>query len=150
MIPEREKDPDWKTGERNNSGTHNRSRCCSSTKSEAPKLGPSTESCPKQNGEPPPFPSAASPAARSGLVSLVLPVHSRCVSRSRPTEVHRREARRGRLRVGLGLRQLVREREGQQGELGQLEQHQQRGGRPGRWRSHTPLHPPLHYLIKKK
>lgn len=147
MIPEREKDPDWKPGERSNSGTHNRSRCCSSTKSEAPKLGPSPESCPKQNGEPPHNPlSAASPAAHSGLVSLVLLVCSRCVSRSRPTEVHRRKAQRGRLRVRLRLRQLVREREGQQGELGQLEQHQQRGGRPGRWRSHTPLH----YLIKKK
>lgn len=94
--------------------------------------------------------SAASPTTRWGLVSLVLLVFSRCVSRSRPTEVHRREAQRWRLRVGLGLRQLVRECEGQQRELGQLEQHQQRGGRPGRWRSHALLQPPLHYLIKKK
>lgn len=144
MIPEREKDPDWKTGERNNSGTRNRNRCCNSTKSEAPKSGPSAESCLKQNGGPPS--SAASQTACLVLVSLVLVVYSRCVSSSCPTEVHRREARRRRLRVGLGLWQLVREREGQQGQLGQLEQHQQRGGRQRRWRSHSPLH----YLIKKK
>lgn len=142
MIPEREKDPEWKTGERNNGGTRSSYHCCTSTKSEAPKSAASTESCLKQNGGPPG--SAASHTACLGLVSLLL--CSRCVSRSCPTEVHRREARRWRLRVGLGLRQLVREREGQQRELGQLEQHQQRGGRQRRWRSRTPLH----YLIKKK
>lgn len=87
------------------------------------------------------------------LVLLVLLLSSRCVSCSHPAKVHRGEARR-RLRVRLGLRQLVGEREGQQGELGQLEQHQQRGGRQRRWGPHaplhTPLHTPLHYLIKKK
>lgn len=52
VIPEREKDLDWKTGERN-SGTRNRNRCCNGPKSEAPKSGQSAESCLKQNGGPP-------------------------------------------------------------------------------------------------
>lgn len=50
VIPEREKEPDWKTGDRNISVTRNRNRCCNSTKSEAPKSGPSAESPLKQNG----------------------------------------------------------------------------------------------------
>lgn len=53
MIPEREKEPDWKTGDRTISGTRNRNRCCNGTKSEAPKSGPSAESSLKQNGGPP-------------------------------------------------------------------------------------------------
>ncbi|XP_028263322.1 transmembrane protein 131-like isoform X2 [Parambassis ranga] len=50
VMPEREKEPDWKTGERNISGTRNRNRCCNSTKSEALKLGQSAENPLKQNG----------------------------------------------------------------------------------------------------
>ncbi|XP_035516079.1 transmembrane protein 131-like isoform X2 [Morone saxatilis] len=50
VIPEREKEPDWKTGERNISGTRNRNRCCNSSKTEAPKPAQSAESSLKQNG----------------------------------------------------------------------------------------------------
>lgn len=50
VIPEREKEPDWKTGEHNINGNRNRSRCYNSTKSEAPKSGPSAESPLKENG----------------------------------------------------------------------------------------------------
>lgn len=63
VIPEREKDLDWKKGERN-SGTRNRNRCCNGPKSEAPKSGQSAESCLKQNGGPPV--SAASLTTRLG------------------------------------------------------------------------------------
>lgn len=70
VIPEREKDHDWKTEELNNSETRSRNRCCTSTKAEAPKSGPGTESCLKQNGGPPP--PAASQTACLVLVSLVL------------------------------------------------------------------------------
>ncbi|XP_049427043.1 transmembrane protein 131-like isoform X2 [Epinephelus fuscoguttatus] len=50
VIPEREKEPDWKTGERIASGPRNRNRCCNGFKSEAPKPGLSVESPLKQNG----------------------------------------------------------------------------------------------------
>ncbi|XP_033480258.1 transmembrane protein 131-like isoform X2 [Epinephelus lanceolatus] len=50
VIPEREKEPDWKTGERIASGPRNRNRCCNGLKSEAPKPGLSVESPLKQNG----------------------------------------------------------------------------------------------------
>nr|XP_046273914.1 transmembrane protein 131-like isoform X2 [Scatophagus argus] len=50
LMPEREKEPDWKTGDRNISGTRNRNRCCNGLKSEAPKPGHSAESPLKQNG----------------------------------------------------------------------------------------------------
>ncbi|KAI3352497.1 hypothetical protein L3Q82_005447 [Scortum barcoo] len=50
VIPEREKEPDWKTGDRNTSGTRNRNRCCNGGKTEAPKPGQSTESPLKLNG----------------------------------------------------------------------------------------------------
>lgn len=53
VIPEREKEPDCKTGDRTISGTHNRNRCYNGTKSEAPKSGASAESSLKQNGGPP-------------------------------------------------------------------------------------------------
>lgn len=54
VIPEREKEPDWKTGDHNINGNRNRSRCYNgSSKSEAPKCGPSAESPLKQNGAPP-------------------------------------------------------------------------------------------------
>lgn len=49
VMPEREKEPDWKTGDRNISGTRNRNRC-NGTKSETPKPGQSAESSLKQNG----------------------------------------------------------------------------------------------------
>nr|XP_043883962.1 transmembrane protein 131-like isoform X2 [Solea senegalensis] len=50
VMPEREKEPDCKTGDRNASGTRNRNRCPNSSKSEAPKPGHSDESPLKQNG----------------------------------------------------------------------------------------------------
>ncbi|TNN52661.1 Transmembrane protein 131-like [Liparis tanakae] len=50
VIPEREKEPEWKTGDRNLSGPRNRIRCCNGAKSEAPKPGLSVESPHKQNG----------------------------------------------------------------------------------------------------
>lgn len=50
VIPEREKEPDWKTADRNIVGTRNRNRFCNGPKLEAPKSGPSAESPPKQNG----------------------------------------------------------------------------------------------------
>ncbi|XP_074485701.1 transmembrane protein 131-like isoform X2 [Sebastes fasciatus] len=50
VIPEREKEPDWNTGDRNVSGPRNRNRCCNGSKSEAPKPGLSVESPLKQNG----------------------------------------------------------------------------------------------------
>ncbi|XP_038568921.1 transmembrane protein 131-like isoform X3 [Micropterus salmoides] len=49
VMPEREKEPDWKTGDRNISGTRNRNHCCNGFKSETPKLGQSAESALKQN-----------------------------------------------------------------------------------------------------
>ncbi|CAJ1052600.1 transmembrane protein 131-like isoform X2 [Xyrichtys novacula] len=49
-MPEREKEPEWKTGERNINGTRNRNRCCNSSKLEAPKPGQIAESHLKQNG----------------------------------------------------------------------------------------------------
>lgn len=53
VMPEREKEPDWKTGDRNVSGTRNRNRCCNGAKPEAPKPGQNAESPLKQNGEHP-------------------------------------------------------------------------------------------------
>ncbi|XP_041640880.1 transmembrane protein 131-like isoform X2 [Cheilinus undulatus] len=50
VMSEREKDSEWKTGDRNISGTRNRNRCCNGLKSEAPKPGQNTESPLKQNG----------------------------------------------------------------------------------------------------
>ncbi|XP_042280375.1 transmembrane protein 131-like isoform X2 [Thunnus maccoyii] len=50
VMPEREKEPDWKTGERIISASRNRNRCCNSSKPEAPKPGLSAESPLKQNG----------------------------------------------------------------------------------------------------
>ncbi|XP_070683632.1 transmembrane protein 131-like isoform X2 [Pempheris klunzingeri] len=50
VMPEREKEPDWKTGDRNVSGTRNRNRCCNTSKSEVPKPGLSAESPLKHNG----------------------------------------------------------------------------------------------------
>ncbi|KAK5865755.1 hypothetical protein PBY51_020000 [Eleginops maclovinus] len=50
VIPEREKEPDWKEGERNISIPRNRNRCCNISKSEAPKPELSVESPLKQNG----------------------------------------------------------------------------------------------------
>ncbi|XP_019130464.2 transmembrane protein 131-like isoform X3 [Larimichthys crocea] len=49
VMPEREKEPDWKTGDRNVSGTRNRNRCCNGAKPEAPKPGQNAESPLKQN-----------------------------------------------------------------------------------------------------
>ncbi|XP_070834113.1 transmembrane protein 131-like isoform X1 [Chaetodon trifascialis] len=49
VMPEREKEPDWKTGDRNISGTRNRNRCFNGAKSETPKPGQSAESSLKQN-----------------------------------------------------------------------------------------------------
>ncbi|XP_023273181.1 transmembrane protein 131-like [Seriola lalandi dorsalis] len=50
VMPEREKEPDWKTGDRNITGTRNRNRCCNTFKSEALKPGNIAESPLKQNG----------------------------------------------------------------------------------------------------
>lgn len=50
VMPERDKEPDWKTGERNISGARNRNRCCNSSKSETPKQIHSLENPLKQNG----------------------------------------------------------------------------------------------------
>ncbi|XP_031718899.1 transmembrane protein 131-like isoform X3 [Anarrhichthys ocellatus] len=50
VIPEREKEPEWKAGDRNLSGPRNRNRCCIGSKSEAPTPGLSVESPHKQNG----------------------------------------------------------------------------------------------------
>ncbi|XP_070772139.1 transmembrane protein 131-like [Enoplosus armatus] len=49
VMPEREKEPDWKTADCNISGTRNRNRCCNGSKPEAPKPGLSAESPLKQN-----------------------------------------------------------------------------------------------------
>lgn len=145
VMPEREKEPDWKSGDRNISGTRNRNRCCNGSKSEAPKPGQNTESPLKQNGGPAVtlLTSFINSALFTALVSLALLMSSRCVSRSYSTEVRHRAAWRWSVRVWFGLRQLVRQREGQQGELGQLEQRQQHGGRQRRQRPNTCLH----YLI---
>ncbi|XP_026215381.1 transmembrane protein 131-like isoform X2 [Anabas testudineus] len=50
VMPEREIEPDWKTGDRNISGTRNRNRCCNVSKLEAPKPIQSVENPLKQNG----------------------------------------------------------------------------------------------------
>ncbi|XP_039657934.1 transmembrane protein 131-like isoform X2 [Perca fluviatilis] len=50
VIPEREKEPDWKAGDRHVTGPRNRNRCCNGSKLEAPKPGLSVESPIKQNG----------------------------------------------------------------------------------------------------
>nr|XP_040042013.1 transmembrane protein 131-like isoform X1 [Gasterosteus aculeatus aculeatus] len=50
VIPEQEKEADWKTGDRSLGGPRNRNRCSNGSKSEAPKPGPSVESHQKQNG----------------------------------------------------------------------------------------------------
>ncbi|XP_018558740.1 transmembrane protein 131-like [Lates calcarifer] len=50
VMPEREKEPDWKIEDHNISGTRNRNRCYNTSKSEALKPGLSAESPLKQNG----------------------------------------------------------------------------------------------------
>lgn len=50
VMPEREKEPEWKTGDRNVSGPRNRNRCCNGSNSEAPKPAHSAENPLKQNG----------------------------------------------------------------------------------------------------
>ncbi|XP_078119889.1 transmembrane protein 131-like isoform X1 [Sander vitreus] len=50
VIPEREKEPDWKAADRHVTGPRNRNRCCNGSKLEAPKPGLSVESPVKQNG----------------------------------------------------------------------------------------------------
>ncbi|XP_034544455.1 transmembrane protein 131-like isoform X3 [Notolabrus celidotus] len=49
LMPEREKEPEWKTGDHSISGTRNRNRCCNGSKPEAPKPGQCIESPLKQN-----------------------------------------------------------------------------------------------------
>ncbi|KAM3623863.1 uncharacterized protein V6R79_016428 [Siganus canaliculatus] len=48
VMPEREKEPEWKTGDRAFSGNRNRNRCCS--KSEVPKAGQMADGVLQQNG----------------------------------------------------------------------------------------------------
>ncbi|XP_069545848.1 transmembrane protein 131-like isoform X2 [Brachyistius frenatus] len=50
VMPERDKEPDWKTSDRNVNGTRNRNRCSNGPKTEALKPGQSPESPLKQNG----------------------------------------------------------------------------------------------------
>ncbi|XP_072240894.1 transmembrane protein 131-like [Leuresthes tenuis] len=50
VMPEREKEPDWKPGDRNATATRSRTRCCYGFKSEALKPGQTAESLFKQNG----------------------------------------------------------------------------------------------------
>ncbi|KAM8878439.1 transmembrane protein 131-like isoform 2-T2 [Spinachia spinachia] len=50
VIPEQEKEPDWKTGDHSLCGPRNRNRCCTGSKAEAPKPAPSVESPHKHNG----------------------------------------------------------------------------------------------------
>ncbi|XP_068607189.1 transmembrane protein 131-like [Brachionichthys hirsutus] len=50
VMPEREKEPDWETGDCNATAARNRNRCCNGDKSEAPQPGPGAESPAKQNG----------------------------------------------------------------------------------------------------
>ncbi|KAM9314140.1 LOW QUALITY PROTEIN: transmembrane protein 131-like [Pholidichthys leucotaenia] len=49
VMPEREKESEWKTGDHNVCGTRSRNRCSNSSKSEALKPGQSAESLLKQN-----------------------------------------------------------------------------------------------------
>ncbi|KAM4749887.1 transmembrane protein 131-like isoform 3-T3 [Anableps anableps] len=49
-VPEREKEPDWKMGDRNMSGNRSRNRCCNGFKSEVLKPGQGAENPLKQNG----------------------------------------------------------------------------------------------------
>lgn len=50
VMPERDKEPDWKTGEHHISGSRNRNRCCNSFKTETSKQMQSVENPLKQNG----------------------------------------------------------------------------------------------------
>ncbi|KAM9770093.1 transmembrane protein 131-like isoform 1-T1 [Menidia menidia] len=50
VMPEREKEPDWKTGDRNVTGTRSRNRYCNGFKSEALKPAQTAKSLIKQNG----------------------------------------------------------------------------------------------------
>nr|XP_019956839.1 PREDICTED: transmembrane protein 131-like isoform X2 [Paralichthys olivaceus] len=68
VMPEREKEPEWKTGDRNISGSRNRNRCCNNSKTEAPKPGHSTESPLKQNGVCPARPRRKCATERRGGV----------------------------------------------------------------------------------
>ena len=145
-MPEREKEPDWKAGDRNAGGTRNRNRCCNGIKSEAPKPTQSAESPLKQNGG-----SSVTSLCSFNfpkfntwiLISPDLLMSSRCVSYPYSTKVRHRAAWRRSVRVRFRLRQLDRQREGQQRQLGQLEQRQQHGGRQ---RPRCP-NARLHYLI---
>lgn len=147
VIPEREIKPDWKTGDRNISGTRNRNRCCNGTKLELAPSGLSSESPLKLNGW---LLTRNSLLLYSyeglDLVSPALLMSSRSVSCSFSTQVPDRATQRRSVWVRFRLWQLNRQCEGQQGELGQLEQRQQHWGgqRPQRPNTH------LHYLIQKK
>ncbi|XP_024914140.1 transmembrane protein 131-like isoform X4 [Cynoglossus semilaevis] len=50
IMSEREKEPEWKTGDHNSSGTRSRNHCCNSSKTEMPKPLRSDESPLKLNG----------------------------------------------------------------------------------------------------
>ncbi|XP_015232839.1 PREDICTED: transmembrane protein 131-like [Cyprinodon variegatus] len=49
-VPEREKEPEWKSGERNIIRNHNRNRCCNGFLPEVLKTGQGAENLLKQNG----------------------------------------------------------------------------------------------------
>ncbi|KAM3864937.1 transmembrane protein 131-like [Diretmus argenteus] len=66
VMPEREKDPDWRTGVRNINATHTKNRCSSGSKSEAAKPGQTTDSPLKQNGVYLPRPRRKCAAERRG------------------------------------------------------------------------------------
>ncbi|XP_029005827.1 transmembrane protein 131-like isoform X2 [Betta splendens] len=66
VIPEREKEPDWKTRDRNFNDTHNRNHCCNSSKSETPKPIQSVENTLKQNGVCPARPRRKCPMEHRG------------------------------------------------------------------------------------
>ncbi|XP_062244055.1 transmembrane protein 131-like isoform X2 [Platichthys flesus] len=69
VMPEREKEPEWKTGERIVSAPRNRNRCCNSSKPEAPKPSHSAETPLKPNGVCPARPRRkCAPERRAGGV----------------------------------------------------------------------------------
>lgn len=116
VIPEREIKPDWKTGDRNISGTRNRNRCSNGTKLESAPSGLSSESPLKLNG----WMSTRSSLLLYSyegldLVSPTLLMSSRSVSRSFSTQVPDRATQRRSVWVGFRLRQLNGQCEGQQG-----------------------------------
>ncbi|XP_056265127.1 transmembrane protein 131-like isoform X3 [Pseudoliparis swirei] len=88
VIPEREKEPEWKTGDQSLNGPRNRIRCCNGSKSEAPKPGLSVESPHKQNG-------GAPPPTRRSLTTSPTAEHSIVISPCRcPADVCPVRARR--------------------------------------------------------